>query len=34
MDIDIEALVAAGALLLAVAAVCIFWIKAVYKIFK
>ena len=31
---DPQALVAAGALLLAVAAVCIFWIAAVRKISK
>jgi len=31
---DPEALVAAGALLIAVVAVCIFWIAVVRKIFK
>lgn len=34
IEIDPKALVAAGALLIAVAAVCIFWIKAVNKLFK
>jgi hypothetical protein len=31
---DPEALVAAGAFLIAVVAVCVFWIKVVNKLFK
>lgn len=34
LGIDAGALVAAGALLIAVVAVCIFWIAAVRKLFK
>lgn len=34
LGIDVKALVAAGALLIAVSAVCIFWILAMKKLFK
>jgi len=34
LGIDAGALVAAGALLIAVAAVCVFWIAVVRKMFK